>query len=328
MTKQVLVTGAAGYVGSVFVENLLKLGYQVVCIDNLKFGQKVNPLFYTFSNFIFHEIDLLDCSAVDNIFSNYVFDAVVHLAAIVGDPACKQNPDLAESLNWTATKYLIDQTKKSGISRFIFSSTCSNYGKMDNVSYVSEDSPLRPCSLYAKQKVRVEQYLLDSGQSPAGFHPTCLRFATVFGVSHRMRFDLTVNEFVRTVYLKQNLEIYGEQFWRPYCHVKDIALALLIVMNAEVQEIDHEVYNVGSTVENYTKKMIVDCITEILGGGDFSYVHKAEDPRDYRVNFDKIHDRLGFKPIMTLSSGIKELVSYLSEHEASLLTLGKVHANV
>ena len=146
------------------------------------------------------------------------FDAVVHLAAIVGDPACKINSNLAIETNWeSGGKWLLDRCKELGIMKFIFASTCSNYGKMDDQdAYVDEKSVLAPVSLYAELKVKFENYMLNEMSKVEGFVPT-LRFSTVYGLSRRMRFDLTVNEFTKDLVLGKELTVFGEQFWRPYC---------------------------------------------------------------------------------------------------------------
>ena len=165
-------------------------------------------------------------------------DAVVHLAAIVGNPACARQPDLSRSVNLDSSLTLIEESRKAGVSRFIFASTCSNYGKMsDPTKYVDEDSDLSPVSLYAETKVAVERALLQSSDRGAKWCPTPLRFATVFGVSTRMRFDLTVNEFTMEMLTKKRLVVFGEQFWRPYIHVRDAARGIKLVLEAPATKV-------------------------------------------------------------------------------------------
>lgn len=238
-------------------------------------------------------------------------DAVVHLAAIVGDPACAKQPELTKSINWDATKKLFDLCSESNnIQRFVFASTCSNYGKMEGCGYLNENSPLRPMSLYAELKVKFEEYSLNAN-STNGMAVTSLRFSTVYGLSPRMRFDLTVNEFMREVVMGKELVVFGEQFWRPYCHVDDLARACVLVLESDREKVVQKVFGVGDTNENYQKKMIVDEILKIVPDAQIKYVHKDEDPRDYRVNFSKIQRELGYNITKTVPDGLHEIYSIL-----------------
>ncbi|SVE31181.1 uncharacterized protein METZ01_LOCUS484035, partial [marine metagenome] len=231
-------------------------------------------------NFTFIKCDVNDWDAFNSILTDNNFDAVIHLAAIVGDPACKLHSDLANKTNWDSSKWLIDKCKEIGISKFLFASTCSNYGKMDDSeSYVDEDSKLAPVSLYAELKVKFEQYMLNEMTKSDEFVPTSLRFSTVYGLSPRMRFDLTVNEFTKDLALDRELVIFGEQFWRPYCHVKDFSNAFITVLKSPTEKVAYNVFNVGDTQENYTKKMLVDELLKSIPHSKIKYVNKNEDPR-------------------------------------------------
>jgi nucleoside-diphosphate-sugar epimerase len=242
------------------------------------------------------------------MFTEYHFDSVVHLAAIVGDPACAKQPELAERVNWEGSLRLLDASIDNHVNRFVFVSTCSNYGKMDDINgYVDEKSALHPVSLYAELKVKFEKVILNEIVGKNGFCPISLRFATVYGVSPRMRFDLTVNEFTKDLALKKVLEIFGEQFWRPYCHVRDVCRAIITVLECNKDKVVNNVFNVGDTVENYQKGMIVDEIQKIIPNAKVRYVRKDEDPRDYRVGFSKIAEDLGFKITKRVPDGIKEI---------------------
>ena len=313
--KNILVTGGAGYVGSGLLKELLSNGYKVTCIDNLMFGgESLLDIWYN-QNFTFINCDINNIKKLNDIFSQNNFDAVIHLAAIVGDPACKLYSDLAKKTNWDSSKWLIEKSKSSGVSKFIFASTCSNYGKMDDPeAYVDENSKLSPVSLYAELKVKFEQYMLNEIDKKDDFSPTSLRFSTVYGLSSRMRFDLTVNEFTKDLALGKELIIFGEQFWRPYCHVKDFSNAFITVLNSPKEKVAFNVFNVGDTKENYTKKMIVDEIKKIIPNSKIKYVAKNDDPRDYRVNCDKIKKELGFKISMTVPDGIKEIKRVILEN--------------
>jgi nucleoside-diphosphate-sugar epimerase len=313
--KNILVTGGAGYVGSVLLGELLLKGYNVTCIDNLMFGGEFLLDIRHNKNFTFINCDINKNEDLDIIFSKNNFYAVIHLAAIVGDPACKLYSDLAIKTNWDSSKWLIERSKSAAVSKFIFASTCSNYGKMnDPEAYVDENSKLAPVSLYAELKVKFEKYMLTEMQKLNGFSPTSLRFSTVYGLSPRMRFDLTVNEFTKDLALGKELIIFGEKFWRPYCHVKDFSNAFIAVLDSPNEKVAYNVFNVGDTKENYTKQMIVNEIIKVLPNSKIKYVAKNDDPRDYRVNCDKIKNELGFKISMTVPDGIKEIKRAIEEN--------------
>lgn len=302
---KIIITGGAGYIGSVLVRLLLVKQHKVIVLDNLLFGGESLLDLLSHPNFEFHRVDIRDLNGDEPFFKGV--DAIAHLAAIVGDPACAKQPDLARETNLDAGKKLYDIAEDNGIKKFIFASTCSNYGKMEDPSqFVTEESTLAPVSLYAETKVAFEKFLLGQDQSNA-CKPTCLRFSTVYGLSLRPRFDLTVNEFTKDLALGKKLVIFGEQFWRPYCHVKDLARSVISVLESTESQSAFEVFNVGDTSENYTKKMLADEISKQIEKSEIEYVQKNEDPRDYRVNFDKIRDQLGFKITMTVPEGITEI---------------------
>lgn len=310
--NSVVVTGGAGYVGSVLLRALLQEGYKVICIDSLKFGGRVLDSIWGNPSFSFIKADITDYNHVDSIIDTSKCFAIVHLAAIVGDPACKLKPELARRTNLDASTHLLDRAIESGIARFIFASTCSNYGKMkESGSYVDESSPLAPVSLYAKLKVEFEDILLNRINKRETFSPTALRFATVFGISPRMRFDLTVNEFTKELALGRELVVFGEQFWRPYCHVSDFSKAIILILRAPKDKVAYNVFNVGDYSQNYTKKMIVDELLKQIPEGRVKFVHKDEDPRDYRVRFDKIKNKLGYRISKTVPEGINEVLTAL-----------------
>lgn len=301
--QTVLVTGGAGYVGSVLVGILLQKGFNVRVIDNLSFGGESllsvwnHPRFSFFKGDIRSENDLK--AALKGI------DTVCHLAAIVGEPPSKKYPKETYEINWEASVKLYQQCEEAQIKRFVFASTCSNYGKMpDPEMYVNEDSPLNPISLYAETKVNFEHYLL---QQSSTICKTIMRFATVYGISPRIRFDLTVNEFTRDATLGREVLIYGENFWRPYCHVFDLANAMCMALEAEDTLVNNQCFNVGNTAENYTKKMLMDEILRWVPTLQVTYKQTGNDPRDYRVNCDKIRDVLGFQISKTVPMGIEQI---------------------
>ncbi len=300
----VLVTGGAGYIGSVLVGRLLDAGYPVRALDSLLWGGQSMIQYFADPNFDFLSGDVRDTATVQRALAGC--ESVVHLAAIVGDPACAKAPEVAAEVNLAASKTLYRLAAEAGLSRFIFSSTCSNYGKMaDQDSYVSEASELRPVSHYGRLKTEFDRYLLN--QTAPRCVPTCLRFATVYGVSPRMRFDLTVNEFTRDLALGRELVVYGEQFWRPYCHVIDICRGVMTALQAPMSAC-HDAFNVGDTDENYTKGMLLQAIQAQVDSGTIARVEKNEDPRDYRVSFSHIRTRLDFHVTRRVPDGVAEIV--------------------
>lgn len=302
--RKVLVTGAAGYIGSVLVRHLLEKHYLVRGLDILFFGGESLISIYNHPHFEFMKGDVRHIKTIEQALDGIA--DVVHLAAIVGDPACAGQPEVANQINWEASQLLFDYCNTGTINRFVFASTCSNYGKMKDDAFVNEDSELRPVSLYAALKVKFEKYLLEA-EIKDSFSPTALRFATVYGLSPRMRFDLTLNEFIREAALGKELEIYGEQFWRPYCHVEDVAGACIKVLETPIENVRRNVFNVGDTNENYSKKMIAEEILKIIPEAQIKYVHKDDDPRDYRVDFSKITNGLGFSITKNVSKGLMEM---------------------
>jgi nucleoside-diphosphate-sugar epimerase len=306
----VLVTGGAGYVGTGVVRELLARGAEVAVLDSLTHGQDDVAAGLEAAGARLVRGDVRDgaarAAALDRA------DAVVHLAAIVGDPACAREPELAHAVNVEGTRALLGDAARAGVRRLVFASTCSNYGRVaDPTVAVDETAPLAPVSLYAEQKVLIERQLLE--EPVDGVVATCLRLATVYGVGERMRFDLTVNEFTRELYNDRLLEVYGEQFWRPYLHVLDAAAAVALVLDAGDERVGGRVFNVGRSDENYRKLDLVDVIRERIPTGEVRYVHRDEDPRDYRVDFTRIRTELGYEPARRVPDGVEEIAGALAE---------------
>lgn len=302
---KILVTGGAGYIGSTLVPVLLADGHHVRVLDSLMFGGDSLLGVWSHPEFEFIRGDIADPSARSTAVSG--MDAVVHLAAVVGDPACSRQPDLARKVNLDSSLALIDESRSARVGRFIFASTCSNYGRMkDPNCLVDENSELSPVSLYAETKVAVEKALLAS-HPQENWCPTPMRFATIFGVSPRMRFDLTVNEFTMEMLTKKHLKVFGEQFWRPYVHARDAARAIELVLKSPTEKVAGSVFNVGATDQNFQKKQLVEMIGAHAPDAVVDYVHKQEDPRDYRVSFTRICEQLDFRITRTVSQGIEEV---------------------
>lgn len=309
MKRWILVTGGAGYIGSVLVRKLLAEGHEVRVLDSLKFGAGALLEVAGHPRFELVKGDIRDKKTVKTAMQNVV--SVIHLAAIVGDPASKLFPEETEEVNWKGSVNLWEQAHANGVKRFVFASTCSNYGVMgDEEHLVDENSQLSPQSLYAKTKVRFEEYLLDN--LTFGNGTTILRFSTVYGYSPRMRFDLSVNHFCRDLFSGKELEVFGAGQWRPYCHVQDLAASVVKVLQQPLSAVAGKVYNIGDSQENYTKQEIVDRILAHIPNGKVTYPKKAiSDTRDYRVDFSRARLELGFRISRGLESGIEEVIHAL-----------------
>jgi nucleoside-diphosphate-sugar epimerase len=306
-SRHVLVVGGAGYVGNVLVRRLLAEGYRVRVLDRLLFdhGSALSGLFEE-PGFEFVRGDLTEAADVERSLDG-VTDVVL-LAALVGDPICRKYPELAHRVNDEGAKRLFDALIGRGIDRFAFTSTCSNYGLRGTDDPATEESELAPLSLYAETKVEFERYVL-SREADWDLCPTLLRIATAYGLSPRMRFDLTISEFTRTLTIGQELVVYDADTWRPYCHVRDIAAAIMTVLAAPKDAVRGEVFNVGHAEGNYTKRMVVDAVQEYLGGsGSVRFTEGGQDPRNYRVSFDKIREQLGFEPQHTVPETVGTLI--------------------
>jgi nucleoside-diphosphate-sugar epimerase len=305
MSELVLITGGAGYIGVPLSENLIASGRRVRVLDVLLHGQEAMAARLEAVGVEVIRGDIRDAAARRAAVADA--HAVVHLAAIVGDPACARDPALSQEVNVEAPSALVADAREAGVQRFVFASTCSNYGRMaDPTVPITEEGELAPVSLYAEQKVQIEKSLLNGRAD--GLAPTCLRFATVYGAAPRMRFDLTVNEFARDLWADRDLEVFGEQFWRPYVHVRDAGLGVCAVLDAPLEQVAGEVFNVGRSGENYRKLDLVEEIRRQIPTGRVTYVRRDEDPRDYKVSFDKIRSQLGFETLMTVPDGIAEVI--------------------
>ncbi|MBV8068525.1 MAG: NAD(P)-dependent oxidoreductase [Acidobacteriaceae bacterium] len=304
----ILVTGGAGYLGSVLVNLLLNEGHSVRVLDALRFGGESLLGCWSHSSFEFVRGDIRDLDAVRACVKGV--RAVVHLAAVVGDPACSKQPAEAREVNLDASLRLFDECCRAGTAAFIFASTCSNYGvTAPENEYATEASELAPLSLYAETKVQGERKIL-AGTATHGTKVVVLRFATLFGASPRMRFDLTVNEFTMQMLTKKHLFVYAAETWRPYIHVLDAARAVCAALNSP-DTARGQVYNVGSTAENYRKRDIVRLTEAQLPDARVEYGDCGPDPRNYRVCFNKISQDLGFSTTRTVPVGIAEIIHLL-----------------
>jgi len=313
MKKKIILVGGAGYIGTVLTDHLLEEGYKVKCIDNLIYGQNdcLNDFLknkdYEFTNIDIRKKDLLIEHFDDNC-------SVVLLAGLVGDPISKKYPKMNDEINLNGILNIIEICKKKNIEKLIFTSTCSNYGITDNNIKAKEDHDLNPLSLYASAKVQIEKHLMSLDKN-LYLKPTILRFATAFGLSQRMRFDLTVNEFTKELICGNELLVYDPLTWRPYCHTQDFANLIKNVISADINKIGFEIFNVGDNENNFTKKMIVDEILKIYPKGKVKYLEKGFDRRNYIVDFSKVSSVLGFKPKYTIKKGIEEIILEIKKNK-------------
>lgn len=301
--NSILITGGAGYVGSVLVRKLVSLGYDVKVIDSLVFGNDGISSLINEKKIEFFNLDIRETEKISSIIQN--IDCVIHLAAIVGEPLCKKIPDAAKQINEFATKNLVNICKNKKVKRFIFASTCSNYGSSQNI--VNESSPVMPLSLYSECKVNSEKFILD--QNNDIFETCVLRFATAHGLSPRMRFDLLVQEFMRDAIVDKKISIFGADFWRPLVHVEDMADACISAIDASSQLISGQIYNVGNDKENYTKIKLAEIIKEFITDVEIEIIKSKKDPRNYKVSFEKIENSLNFEPKYTVRDSVIEILN-------------------
>lgn len=298
--KRVLVLGGAGYLGSVLVGQLLRRSFAVRVLDILLFGDHSLGEFKQHPNFEFV------CGDVRNrrVVAQYMreCDAVIHLAAVVGDSACEENKSLAIEVNLNATTMLADVARSCGVSRFLFASSCSVYGASEN--YLDETSPLKPLSVYAQTKSDAESVLLASKESY--FATTVLRLGTLFGLSPRMRFDLVVNLFVAQAASIGGITIWNGEQWRPFLHVQDAGRALIACLDADPALTCGQIFNVGASSLNLQISALGEEIASCIPSTRVSKLG-TDDLRNYRVSFQKIRGALGFRCVKTLPFGIREI---------------------
>ncbi len=299
MKEHILITGGAGYIGSILTPLLLKEGFKVTVLDNLMYKQVT--LLDCFSNPDFHFIkgDASDETLMESLIPTA--DIIIPLAAIVGAPACKLLPSLARLVNYDAAKFIMKYAKPH--QKILFPNTNSGYGISQKQDVCTEESPLNPLSLYGKLKVEIESDFLKTG------HAVCFRLATVFGVSPRMRLDLLVNDFTYRASHDRSVVLFEEHFKRNYIHIKDVANAFLFGIR-HFEKMKGQAYNVGLSDANLSKRELCEKIKHYIPD---LYIHSAaigEDPdkRDYIVSNKKL-EALGWKQEKSIDDGIKELIS-------------------
>jgi nucleoside-diphosphate-sugar epimerase len=304
----VLVIGGAGYIGSPTVQRLLERGHRVRVLDRLMYGRQSVAAYAGLSTFELIDGDVTDISKLAAAMRHA--SAVIHLAGLVGDPACAVDQEFTRHENIVATRMAREVAQSLGIHRFIFASSCSVYGASDH--RMAEGDALNPVSLYARTKIDSERELLFNVADD--FFVTILRFATVFGHSNRPRFDLVANLFTAQAMMNGVITIVGPDQWRPFIHVRDLARAIVMVLEARPEVVQSQIYNVGDDRLNMTIGQLAELVRQAASryrDVQVQTVHGGEDPRNYRVSFEKISDHLGFRAETSLEEGILEMVEQL-----------------
>jgi nucleoside-diphosphate-sugar epimerase len=309
--RHVVMTGGAGYIGSLLTSELLRANYRVTVLDSLLFGGESLVPFLHHPNFHFVKADVTEPRAVkDSLKDGWSKpDAIVHLAAIVGFPACQAvGKQVAWRYNVESTKSVFGQAVDLGVERFVFSSTYSNYGLTPDGKPVTEESPLHPQSLYAETKIAAEEFLLT--QRDAACTPLIFRFATLYGISPRTRFDLIVNQFVLEAFTRRQLIIYQRGYSRSFVHIRDVVRGVMMGLEAEREKICGEVFNLGTDEGNYSKDDIVRLVLKRIPETIVEYkdLTFGGDMRDITVSFEKIKRVLGFETTLDVDDGIRELL--------------------
>jgi nucleoside-diphosphate-sugar epimerase len=308
--RPVLVIGGAGYIGCWLVRRLIEEGHYVRVLDSAVYG--LEPI----QDLLAHprlEYQNGDCRNIQDVVKAMGdVSNVVHLAAIVGDPACEVDRKTSIEINYAATRMLVEVAKGNGVERFLFASSCSVYGATDDL--MDESSAVAPISLYGETKEASERALLEAAGD--GFHPVLMRFATVFGLTQRPRFDLVVNLLSAKASQEGVITIFNGQQWRPFIHVKDIAEAILHLLNAPLETVSGQVFNVGDNRLNYTLANLAEVIRNVFPNTRVEWVENA-DRRNYRVDFGKIEKRVGFRCRYSLEEGVREIKEALESSRIS-----------
>ena len=298
--RPVLVIGGAGYIGCCLVRRLLEQGRQVRIMDNAVYG--LEPIHDLLAHPQLEHLNGDSRNIQDVVKAMSGVSSVVHLAAIVGDPACEINHKATIEINYAATRMLVEIAKGYGVERFLFASSCSVYGATDEL--MNEESPTEPLSLYGKTKVSSEEALLKAADND--FHPVLMRFATVFGLSNRPRFDLVVNLLSAKACQDRVITIFNGQQWRPFVHVKDLAEAIILLLGAPLRSVSRQVFNVGDNRLNHTLAEVAEVIQHAIPGTRIENVVNS-DMRNYRVSFDKIEKEIGFRCRYSIEDGVREI---------------------
>ena len=304
---KVLIVGGAGYIGSVLTRLLLEDGYKVTVFDRMLFGDHGLSGLQGNERLRIVEGDIRDITSVGAVVKGQ--DAVVLLAALVGEPACDRDPDETVTVNLLGSQVVVQACRYYGVKRILFASTDSCYGIQEGILY--EDSPLNPISLYAELKRDMEAFLL--AQTEERFCPVVLRLATIYGLSPRMRFDLIINILTMHAVTAGRIKIFGGKQWRPLVHVHDAARGFLACLRAPLEKVRGRVFNIGSNEQNFRIGELGNFVVEALPGTEIDWIEQPPDLRDYHVNFDLAARELGYKVHKTVADGILEIAAALRD---------------
>lgn len=312
---KVLVTGGAGYIGNYVVEEVLDNGHDVRVLDSMLWSDDALAPLRDNNNL---EVRKGDIRHIEDLsYAMRDCDAVIHMAGIVGDPACGVNEQATQAVNVEATKSLVEVCKIHDIQRLVFASTCSVYGASELME-LNEGSYLNPLSLYAKSKIDSEEIILHETHdmfSDNEISPTILRLGTIFGWSRRMRFDLVVNILTAKAVLEDDIPVYGGEQYRPLVHVHDAARAFAEVLEADEETVAHQIFNVGDNELNYKIKEVGRIVEENVESAEVRFVEHKEDERTYRVSFDKINHILGWETQYDIPGGVQEIKDWMEEED-------------
>lgn len=299
--RRIAVIGGAGYVGSTLVTRLLERDFDVTVLDACLYGNDTVVQHAGRSRLRMVRGDIRDVESI--VRGCKGADAVVHLGGLVGDPSCALDADLTLEINLRATAMIAEVARGLGVRRLIFASSCAVYGA--GTGLLDERSPLRPVSMYARTKADSETLLMAAADGR--FSPTALRFGTFYGLSPRPRFDLVVNLLVAKAVREGSISIFGGSQWRPFLHVEDGASAIIACLEAPVETVRGQAFNVGSDEQNHTLAEIGALIGALVPGTEVVSEPSDATAADYRVSFAKIREQLAFLPTRTLADGILEI---------------------
>jgi len=304
-SKEIVVTGGAGYLGSILVPMLLNGGYKVHMLEKFYFNRDSIKSIEDHPNLKITEIDIFHHENIPDLFKGA--DALIHLASISNDPSGDLDPNLTIQTNFLSTVSLARRAKLEGIKRIIFISSCSVYGASGD-KFLDEQSSVGPVTLYALSKLQCENELLPLADS--NLTVTILRFATLFGYSPRMRFDLAVNVMAKRALQGKNILLNGDGLqYRPFLHVKDAAQSIITVLKEDPSIVNKQVFNVGNSDLNFKIKDLVPLIQSYFPGSSIEQVANNKDERSYRVSFKKFERICGFRPSIGIDHGVKEIES-------------------
>ena len=304
--RHILVIGGAGYIGSALLPKLLNAGHRVRLLDLLLFDTEPIGAILGHPNLEIIQGDFRHVGKIVEAMQD--IDSVVHLGAIVGDPACELDRELTTEVNLSATRMVAEVAKLCGVERFVFASTCSVYGACDEI--LDERSTTKPVSHYGNTKLAAERVLREMADQR--FSPTILRFATIYGLSGRTRFDLVVNLLTAKAKIDGRITVNGGNQWRPFVHVDDAALAIARVLEGPRELVGSQIFNVGCDQQNYTIREVGEIVHQHVPGAQLLIDEKDTDRRNYRVSFAKIRNELSFEPQWTLELGIQQVLEAIA----------------